>query len=157
MSRARESHAGATQVNMVAGIVLAIASLACLFWLIPYHVQSESTPGDLPPTTVPYLAAGLVFLLSAGLIAQSWMRGSTEKMGTSGPAIFIELLIAATSIYVVLFVNNNIGFLAMAIPLTALTMIYASGRNWIVITLTAIAFPITVKFGAWHVFTVALN
>lgn len=156
MSEAPQKSSEAKQVNVVAGVVLATTALSCIAWLIPNQVSSDASPGDLPPTMVPYLAAGIVLVLALGLVLQTIVREARETVPIPGRLALVELFIAAAATALILAINNNIGFLVMSVTLTASAMLFSGGRSWPVIAIVSIGFPVLVWLGAWYIFTVSL-
>ncbi|WP_144435448.1 tripartite tricarboxylate transporter TctB family protein [Roseovarius atlanticus] len=156
MKTALHKGAETRRINVVAGILLAATSLACILWLFPGHVSSETTPGDLPPTVIPYLSAGVVFLLAVGLVLQTLFRDTGEELPVPSKSVLSDVLFASAATGVILLAFYKAGFLALAIPLTAVTMIFSGGRNRLVIALVSVLFPLMVWLGARFIFGVYL-
>lgn len=147
---------GTRRINVVAGGLLAAMALGCILWLVPLQVSEGTSAGDLPPSLIPYLSAGVVFLLAIGLVLQTLLRDTGEALPVPPGSVLSDLLLASAVTGVILLAFSKLGFLALAIPLTAGAMVFAGGRNRLVIAAVSIVFPLLVWLGARSIFGVYL-
>ena len=105
---------------------------------------------------IPYLSAGVVFLLAVGLILQTLVRDTGEELPVPSKSVLSDVLFASAATGMILLAFYTAGFLALAIPLTAVTMVFSGGRNRLVVALVSALFPLMVWLGARFIFGVYL-
>lgn len=142
--------------DLAAGLVLCGLSLFAIAWLIPNYTQPADSNFDVAPGFFPRLAAGVVLVLSLGMIGHRLLRMAATPGAASGVAAvaeFVAWCVIAAGLYLLLV---HVGFLAMAFAAIALGSILSGSRNWPVIAALTVLLPLAVDWGAWLVFTVDL-
>lgn len=148
-------------VDLVAGVVLVIASLLALFWIIPTYVVEASSANDVGPAYFPKLSAWSVLVLSLVHLTLKVFESRAKTPSTSGLApshwfvLFEALVWVGVSVFSMVGLAK-IGFLFVA-PLLVLAGAYASGyRRWGLILTVMIILPLVIYQIAWTVFVVEL-
>ncbi len=150
-----ESEAPATDI--VAGLILALLAGLALVWLVPGHVERSLSDHDVQPGFFPNLAAGVVLVLSLGLVLQRFLRGGTMRSAFGqGRFVPVDLVIWGLVAGLAMVGLHTIGFLVVAPLLIAAGMLFAGCRRMWLIATVAVLFPVLVDQAAWHVFTVDL-
>ncbi len=151
------------------GVLLVLASLWCLFWLIPDNTYPPDSELDLAPALVPSIAIGACLVLAAVMALQA-IRGSTsvgsgedhldeefgaEATGASGH-VLLNLLIWAAVAGSSWFLIEHVGFEpAMTLFLVA-TMLFVGARNPWTIALVSVATPVVLSLAAYQFFNTEL-
>lgn len=151
---------GSAAVDIASGLVLSAICLICLVWLIPTYVNTEASGSDVAPAFFPNLGAGVVLVLSLGMVghrvwrtkpAIDWAHG-----WRLGRPILTETAICIVAAIAIAVALPTIGFLPTAVAMIGIGGIVAGYRKWWALAVLAVAFPIVVMVGAWTIFTVAL-
>lgn len=147
----------APATDIVAGLILALLAGLALVWLVPGHVERSLSDHDVQPGFFPNLAAGIVLVLSLGLVLQRFLRaGKMQSAFGQGRFVPVDLAIWVVVAGLAMVGLHTIGFLIVAPLLIAAGMLFAGCRRIWLIAAVAILFPVLVDQAAWHVFTVDL-
>ena len=148
---------GAPATDIVAGLLLAVLAVLALVWLVPGHVERSLSDHDVQPGFFPNLAAGVVLVLSLGLVVQRLLRGGGMRSAFGqGRFVPADLAIWALVAGLAMVGLHTVGFLIVAPLLVAAGMLFAGCRQVWLIAAVAVLFPVLVDQAAWHVFTVDL-
>lgn len=148
---------GSPATDIVAGLFLAVLAGFALVWLVPGHVERSLSDHDVQPGFFPNLAAGIVLVLSLGLVVER-LRGKPRLRSGFGQGRFVplDLAIWAGVAGLAMLGFHTVGFLVVAPLLIAAGMLFAGCRQVWLIAAVALLFPVLVDQAAWHVFTVDL-
>ena len=151
------------------GVLLALASLWCLFWIIPDNTKPAESELDLAPALVPSIAIGACLVLALVMAVQA-IGGSrrvedgedhldeefgAEATGASGH-VLLNLLIWAVVAGASWFLIEHVGFEpAMTLFLVA-TMLFVGARNPWTIALVSVATPVVLSLAAYQFFNTEL-
>ncbi|MEM1047916.1 MAG: tripartite tricarboxylate transporter TctB family protein [Pseudomonadota bacterium] len=148
---------GAPATDIVAGLILAVLAVLALVWLVPGHVERSLSDHDVQPGFFPNLAAGVVLVLSLGLVVQRFLReGKRRSAFGQGRFVPLDLAIWVLVAGLAMLGLNTVGFLVVAPLLIAAGMLFAGCRKIWLVAAVAVLFPVLVDQAAWHVFTVDL-
>ena len=152
-----------------AGVLLVLASLWCLFWLIPDNTYPPDSELDLAPALVPSIAIGVCLVLAVVLAVQAVYGGrrvedgedhldeefGAEATGASAH-VLLNLLIWTAIAGAAWFLIEHVGFEpAMTLFLVA-TMLFVGARNPWTIALVSLATPIVLSQAAYQFFNTEL-
>ena len=142
--------------DIVAGLVLAGASLLALFWLIPQYTQSAAGEFDVSPGFFPRVAAIVTLVLSLTLAGYRLLRLAQLQRRPGGRAVLAEIAIWSVACVVITTGLSLIGYLLVAPLLIGISMVASGERRWWLILLIAAATTAVTYFGADLIFDVAL-
>ncbi|RAI02262.1 hypothetical protein DLJ53_12930 [Acuticoccus sediminis] len=155
IGKGQEDDGAARAVDLLFGVVLAVASAVVLVWIIPNTVDLEAQGADVSPAFFPRLSAGAVLVLSLGMTAHRLVKG--PPLDWERPLRIVgEVAGCALAALAVAFALPRIGFVATGAVVIALGAVLTHYRRWWAIGLLAILFPLVVSFGAWTIFMVDL-
>ena len=155
--------------HLWSGVLLVLASIYCLFWLIPDNTYPPDSELDLSPSLVPSIAIATCLLLAAVMAVQA-MRGGrsvasgedplNEEFGSEATGadrhVLLNLLIWSAVACASWFVIEYVGFEpAMTLFLVA-TMLFVGARNPWTIALVSLATPVVLSQAAYQFFNTAL-
>ena len=151
------------------GVLLALASIWCLFWIIPDNTAPAESELDLAPALVPSIAIGACLVMALVMAVQA-IGGSrrvedgedhldeefgAEATGASGH-VLLNLLIWTAVAGASWFLIEHVGFEpAMTLFLVA-TMLFVGARNPWSIALVSLATPIVLSQAAYQFFNTEL-
>ncbi len=151
------------------GVLLALASIWCLFWIIPDNTKPAESELDLAPALVPSIAIGACLVLALVMAVQA-IGGSrrvedgedhldeefgAEATGASGH-VLLNLLIWTVVAGASWFLIEHVGFEpAMTLFLVA-TMLFVGARNPWTIALVSVATPVVLSLAAYQFFNTEL-
>ena len=152
-----------------AGVLLVLASVWCLFWVIPDNTYPPDSELDLAPSLVPSIAIGACLVLATVMAVQALFGGrrveagedhldeefGEDATGASGP-VLLNLLIWSAVACASWFLIEHVGFEpAMTLFLVA-TMLFVGARNPLTIALVSLATPIVLSQAAYQFFNTEL-
>ncbi len=151
------------------GVLLALASLYCLFWLIPGNTSPAESELDLSPALVPSIAVGACLILALVMAAQALYGGRKieagedhldEEFGSEATGadrhVLLNLLIWALVACACWYLVEYVGFEpAMTLFLVA-TMLFVGARNPWSIALVSLATPVVLSQAAYQFFNTEL-
>ena len=151
------------------GVLLALASLYCLFWLIPDNTAPAESELDLAPALVPSIAIGACLLLAIVMALQAIRGGRSvasgedhldEEFGAEATGanrhVLLNLLIWTAVAGASWFLIEHVGFEpAMALFMVA-TMLFVGARNPWTIALVSVATPVVLSLAAYQFFNTEL-
>ena len=147
---------GGTGIDVAFGLVFAVLATAALVWLIPSQVSTQAGGTDVSPAFMPRLAAGTVLVLSLGLVGHRLARGRLSGGARDGGRLLAETAALGAGGVAVMAGLATVGFLPTAMGLILAAGLAARQRpRWWLLVL-AVAFPVIVDLGAWHLFVVDL-
>ncbi len=152
-----------------AGVLLALASLWCLFWIIPGNTAPAESELDLAPALVPSVAIGACLVLALVMTAQALWGGRRVEAGedhldeefgaeATGASrhVLLNLLIWLAVAGASWLLIEHVGFEpAMTLFLVA-TMLFVGARSPWTIALVSLATPIVLSQAAYQFFNTEL-
>ena len=143
-----------TEIAM-AVVLMAVALFTC-FWLIPNNTEPARSELDISPAFFPVLAAGLVSLLAFAMIIVRLNRNFVSSITLPGKVILTEISVWVSVGLVIWFILPVFGFILVSCLVVVLGGLATGYYNYLKLIALAITFSITVDFGVWQIFTVAL-
>ena len=142
--------------DAVAGVALAALASAALVWFIPAYTDASAGEYDVSPAFFPKLAVTIILVLSVGLALMGFarMRGPSSATGSTGASALLEFAAWNAVAAPAMLGIAQVGFVATAAVLIAAGMLLAGRRTWLLIAITAVAFPLLLDRAAWWIFTV---
>lgn len=155
--------------HLWSGVLLVLASLYCLFWLIPDNTYPPDSELDLSPSLVPSIAIATCLLLAAVMAVQAMRGGRSvasgedpldEEFGSEATGadrhVLLNLLIWVGVACASWFLIEHVGFEpAMALFLVA-TMLFVGARNPWTIASVSLVTPIVLSLAAYQFFNTEL-
>jgi len=147
-----------TAIDIAAGLFLAAVAIGAIAWLVPLHTKVSSTVHDIQPGFIPSLSAWIVLVLSTWLfVVNTYRLRASARVGTvSGRTVVVEVVVWSAVAALAMFGLSVIGFLIVAPILICGGMVFAGFRNWRIIGLLSVLFPLLIDQAAWIIFTVDL-
>ncbi len=145
-----------SRTDAIAGSVLAVASAAAIFWMVPSFVDGPMTEGQFSPRFFPTFALSVVLGLSLVLAVQGLTRLQQDApaAATAGPviqtatwALFSALLLAGVT---------HAGFIITGIAVVLIWGLAAGGRNLKILVPAGFLLPPLVAFAVQAAFGVQL-
>ncbi len=159
MTDAEKREAGGDEaclIDIAAGLVLAAMSIATLLWLIPVYVELGTSKHDVGPAFFPRLTTFVILGFSILLVITKAVRFRKGNPGLSGKSIIMEIIIWVMISTLSVFALTKLGFIFTALMLVGLGAIVCGYRNWWVVAVLAVVFPVIIDQAAWLIFTVEL-
>ncbi len=151
------------------GVLLVLASLWCLFWLIPENTAPAESEIDLAPALVPSIAVGACLLLAAVMALQAVRGGGNvgsgedpldEEFGAEATGanrqVLLNLLIWTAAACASWFLIEHVGFEPAMALFMAGTMLFVGARNPWTIALVSLATPVVLSQAAYQFFSTEL-
>lgn len=145
-----------SRTDAIAGSVLAVASAAAIFWLVPAYVDGPMMEGLFSPRFFPVFALSVVLGLSLMLTLQALMRLQQDApaAAAAGPvlqaatwAVFSALLMTGVA---------HAGFVITGILVVLIWGFAAGGRNLKILVPAGFILPPLVSFAVQAAFGVQL-
>ena len=153
------------QTHIWSGVVISTVALLFLFWIILAQTSPPDSHLDLEPKFIPSLAITVTLLLAVIMGATAFFARKTEieaheEFGAEASGMgWTEFknvgLWAGVSIFA-WFGTVHVGFEPTMTVLLATGLYYAGVRSYWLTAIIAIATPIILSQGAWHIFTAEL-
>ncbi len=150
-------------------MLLALASLWCLFWLIPDNTAPAQSELDLSPALVPSIAIGTCLVLAVVMAVQAVYGGRKVEAGedhldeefgaeATGASrhVLLNLLIWSGTACASWFLIEHVGFEPAMTLFLVVAMLFVGARNPWTITLVSLTTPIVLSQAAYQFFNTAL-
>ena len=148
---------------------MVLASLWCLFWLIPDNTAPAESELDLSPALVPSIAIGACLILALVMAVQAVYGGRRVEGGedhldeefgedaTGASAhVLLNLLIWSAVACGCWFLIEHVGFEPAMALFMAATMLFVGARNPWTIALVSLATPVVLSQAAYQFFNTEL-
>lgn len=153
------------QTHLWSSVVISAISLLFLFYIIPTQTSPPGSPLDLEPSFIPSLAITVTLILAIIMGATAFFSRKSqdeehEEFGAESSGMgWIEFKNLGLWILVSLFAwfgTTYVGFEPTMTVLLAAGLYFAGVRNYWLMAIIAVATPIILSLGAWHIFTAEL-
>jgi hypothetical protein len=154
------------KMDLFAALIIVLLAGFALIWLIPNHVSSRHDVGDLPPTLIPYLSAGILGIAGLLLGISAWRKKELESDDTEtseaaetlgfGLNELGNLGILAVVSLIYWLVMKHAGFELASGALIITGMWYGGFRKIWIIAAAAICIPVFFSRLAWYTLDIQL-
>ena len=142
------------RANLVSGLLFAALSMWLLFYAIPYQTEGGIGYG-LSPSGLPYTMAGAILVLSIALVISNLKKKDEEteeadQENTKWRDHGIFWIQIGTLFTGLLIGMHVLGFVLTGIIFMAVLQFFLGQRNFLLLTVLAVALPLFLYMGFRH-------
>ena len=147
--------------HIASGAILTVASLLCLFWIIPATTSPPDNPNDLAPAFIPTVAMTTLLVLSIVLVLTALPKREEEKelheeFGDEatgfGKQEAINLGLWILAALVSWLIMNYVGFEPAMTLFIGAVLYFVGLRNYWLLAAVSVAVPIALSQFVWYLF-----